>query len=174
MPKRKKAALSAAGVSPFQRRVYDLVATVPRGRVTTYDLTLGGFAGATGALSASVQRKRRMLEAEGVVFDAKGRAATDALHEFARETGCGAEGAKRQRRHSSVVMHADVWGAKVTAIWIRYLVVTEHELCVNAAPGSGLCANDTFSDHSGQFDEEDFEVDVADDESFDGDAFEED
>ncbi len=36
MPKRKKAALSAAGVSPFQRRVYDLVATVPRGRVTTY------------------------------------------------------------------------------------------------------------------------------------------
>ena len=77
-------------------------------------------------------------------------------------------------RHSSVVMHADVWGAKVTAIWIRYLVVTEHELCVNAAPGSGLCANDTFSGHSDQFHEEDLEVDVVDDESFDGDAFEED
>ena len=77
-------------------------------------------------------------------------------------------------RHSSVVIHADVWGAEVTATWIRYLVETEHELCVNAAPGSGLCANDTFSGHSGQFDEGDFEVDVADDESFDGDAFEED
>ena len=45
---------------------------------------------------------------------------------------------------------------------------------MNAAPGSGLCANDTFSGHSDQFHEEDFEVDVVDNESFDGDAFEED
>lgn len=77
-------------------------------------------------------------------------------------------------RHSSVVIHADVWGAVVTATWIRYLVENEHELCVNAAPGLGLCADDTFSGHSGQFYEEDFEVEVADDESYGGDAFEED
>ena len=56
------------------------------------DLTLGGFAGATGALSEGVKRKKRMLEREGVVFDEKGRAARGALHYFDRQ-----KGAKRQR-----------------------------------------------------------------------------
>ena len=51
------------------------------------DLTLGGFAGATGALSASVQLKKRMLESDGVVFDAKGRAEAHALHSFDRAGG---------------------------------------------------------------------------------------
>ena len=36
MPKRKKATLSAPRVTSFQQRVYNLVSTVPYGRVTTY------------------------------------------------------------------------------------------------------------------------------------------
>ena len=61
------------------------------------DLSIGGFAGATGTLSVSVQRKKRMLEAEGVVFDAKGRAAKDAMYSFGHVGEGDQIGAKRQR-----------------------------------------------------------------------------
>lgn len=86
----------------FQRRVYEALREVPRGRVTTYamlarrvgcgsaravgqalrrnpfapsvpchrviasDLTIGGFMGKSGG--SAVERKARMLAAEGVIF----------------------------------------------------------------------------------------------------------
>ena len=89
-------------ITPFQRKVYEAVARIPRGRVMTYrglalaigcrssqavgqalkrnpfapdvpchrviksDLTLGGYAGAGEGVE--VDRKLRLLTAEGVVF----------------------------------------------------------------------------------------------------------
>ena len=47
------------------------------------DRRLGGFSGEWGAAAPAVQRKRALLESEGVVFDADGRgSAACVLHEL--------------------------------------------------------------------------------------------
>ena len=43
------------------------------------DRRLGGFSGEWGAAAPAVQRKRALLESEGVVFDADGRVLTDCV-----------------------------------------------------------------------------------------------
>ena len=45
------------------------------------DLKLGGFNGTWGA-GAAIDRKRALLEKEGVVFDKTGRIVPGAVHEF--------------------------------------------------------------------------------------------
>ncbi len=44
------------------------------------DLRLGGFSGAWGDESAEVKKKRRLLEEEGVRFDAVGRVRDECVH----------------------------------------------------------------------------------------------
>ena len=44
------------------------------------DLRLGGFSGAWGDESAEVKKKRRLLEEEGVRFDAAGRVRDECVH----------------------------------------------------------------------------------------------
>ena len=43
------------------------------------DRRLGGFSGEWGAAAPAVQRKRALLESEGVVFDADGRVSADCV-----------------------------------------------------------------------------------------------
>ncbi|MFZ4766663.1 MAG: MGMT family protein [Roseimicrobium sp.] len=100
-------------LTAFEQRVYALVRTIPRGKVTTYahvaktiscgshqaigqalkrnpfapevpchrvissTRTLGGFNGQREG--AELTRKRALLEAEGVQFDATGRVSADSL-----------------------------------------------------------------------------------------------
>jgi hypothetical protein len=86
--------------------------------------------------------------------------------------------------HSPVVVHTDVWGAEVAALWIRHLVASERRHCGgdddddDEADGGLVyfCATgDRGGGGSGEYDEEDedFEEDL-DEEDFDDDAFEED
>ena len=100
----------------FETRVYDLISTIPKGKVSTYALvaraldcgsnqavgqalrrnpfaprvpchrvvsaamTLGGFNGQRDG--DELARKRRMLEEEGVRFDAQGRVHPACIHVF--------------------------------------------------------------------------------------------
>jgi len=58
---------SARAVGQAMRR-NPFAPTVPCHRVVAADLQLGGFTGSWGASCQSVQKKRRMLEGEGVLF----------------------------------------------------------------------------------------------------------
>jgi methylated-DNA-[protein]-cysteine S-methyltransferase len=105
----------------FETRVYDLISTIPKGKVSTYALvaraldcgsnqavgqalrrnpfaprvpchrvvsaamTLGGFNGQRDG--AELARKRRMLEEEGVRFDAQGRVHPACVHQFQKWAG---------------------------------------------------------------------------------------
>lgn len=105
-----------SSVTPFQQKVYDACARVPRGRVATYaemaravgcpspravgqalkqnpfaprvpchrviasDRRLGGFAGQGSG--PEVERKRSLLEAEGVGFAPDGRVKPQFIWEF--------------------------------------------------------------------------------------------
>ena len=51
------------------------------------DLRLGGFSGAWGDESAEVKKKRRLLEEEGVRFDAVGRVRDECVHRGGEDTG---------------------------------------------------------------------------------------
>ncbi len=100
----------------FETRVYDLILTIPKGKVSTYalvakelgcgsnqavgqalrrnpfaprvpchrvvsaTLSLGGFNGHRDG--DELARKRRMLEEEGVKFDAQGRVHPSCVHQF--------------------------------------------------------------------------------------------
>jgi methylated-DNA-[protein]-cysteine S-methyltransferase len=102
--------------TPFETRVYELISTIPKGKVSTYALvarslgcgssqavgqalrrnpfaprvpchrvvsatmTLGGFNGQRDG--DELARKRRMLEGEGVRFDAQGRVHPACIHLF--------------------------------------------------------------------------------------------
>ena len=46
------------------------------------DRRLGGFSGEWGAAAPAVQRKRALLESEGVVFDADGRVSAACIREL--------------------------------------------------------------------------------------------
>ena len=66
---------------------------------------MGGFSGEWGAAAPAVQRKRALLESEGVVFDADGRVLTDcvlcelpALGKRSRADDKAAPPAKRSRQ----------------------------------------------------------------------------
>jgi methylated-DNA-[protein]-cysteine S-methyltransferase len=103
----------------FENRVYDLISTIPQGKVSTYALvakalncgsnqavgqalrrnpfaprvpchrvvsaalTLGGFNGHRDG--DELARKHRMLEAEGVRFDAQGRVHPSCIHAFGEQ-----------------------------------------------------------------------------------------
>jgi methylated-DNA-[protein]-cysteine S-methyltransferase len=103
-------------VTEFQRRVYDLARTIPRGKVTTYgyiakaigcgssqaigqamkrnpfapevpchrvissNLTIGGFSGHVDG--PQIERKKRMLAEEGVLFNGDRLADPDDVHTF--------------------------------------------------------------------------------------------
>ena len=62
------------------------------------DRRLGGFSGEWGAAAPAVQRKRALLESEGVVFDADGRvSAACVLRELPSRDDEAAPPAKRSR-----------------------------------------------------------------------------
>jgi len=50
--------------------------------VIASDRRLGGFSGEWGAAAPAVQRKRALLESEGVVFDADGRVSAACIREL--------------------------------------------------------------------------------------------
>ena len=63
------------------------------------DRRLGGFSGEWGAAAPAVQRKRALLESEGVVFDADGRvSAAGLLRELPSTDDEAAPPAKRSRK----------------------------------------------------------------------------
>ncbi|MCG8599665.1 MAG: MGMT family protein [Verrucomicrobiales bacterium] len=100
----------------FEKKVYDALHLIPRGKVTTYgllgsyiscrsaqaigqalrrnpfapgtpchrvvkgDLTIGGFAGERDG--EPIDRKRRLLETEGVTISAEGHIDPSCLHDF--------------------------------------------------------------------------------------------
>ncbi len=55
---------------------------VPCHRVVQSDLSLGGFSGKREG--ETIEKKRRLLEAEGVRFDAEGRVGAECVHDFPR------------------------------------------------------------------------------------------
>lgn len=55
---------------------------VPCHRVVQSDLTLGGFSGQREG--ETIEKKRRLLESEGVRFDDGGRVCSECVHDFPR------------------------------------------------------------------------------------------